>query len=221
MQIKWYGHSCFLLSGSVRVLTDPCAPTTGYELAGIEAEVVTSSHAHYDHNYFVAAAGFPAIVNTAGQHAFGAEEEGRVRITGIPTWHDAVQGRERGANLVFVIEMDGLRLVHLGDLGHLPDAQTVAAIGRPDVLFVPVGGTYTIDAEGALETVALLQPRIAVPMHFQTPALSFPLDGPEAFLTGLARAGYAIHRLGQCECTVSPDTLGAPRALLFDYARQA
>ena len=91
----------------------------------------------------------------------------------------------------------------------------------PDVLFVPVGGTYTIDAEGALETMALLRPRIAVPMHFQTPALSFPLDGPEAFLTGLARAGYAIHRLGQCECTVSPDTLGAPRALLFDYARQA
>ena len=97
----------------------------------------------------------------------------------------------------------------------------MAAIGRPDVLFVPVGGTYTIDAEGALETVALLQPRIAVPMHFQTPALTLSLDGPEAFLTGLARAGYAIHRLGQCECTVSPDTLGAPRALLFDYARQA
>lgn len=227
MQIKWYGHSCFLLSGSgVRVLTDPCAPTTGYRLSDIGADVVTSSHAHYDHNYFVAVRGFPAIVNTAGGHAFGEEGAGRVRITGIPTWHDASHGSERGENLVFVIEMDGLRIVHLGDIGHVPEAETAEAIGRPDVLFLPVGGTYTIDAAGALETVSLLRPGLVVPMHYRTPALAFPLDGPEAFLAGLSgiagpagHTGYTIHRLGQSECSVSPDTLGTPRALLFEYER--
>lgn len=220
MQIKWYGHSCFLLTGNdgLSVLTDPCEPRTGYQIAGIETDFITSSHAHSDHNYFAAAKGSPIVVNTAGEHTFMSPYGGDgVRITGIPTWHDGACGAERGVNLVFVIEMDGLRAVHLGDLGHLPDAQTVAAIGRADLLFLPIGGVFTIDAAAAHEVLALLRPHLVIPMHYSTPALAFHLDGPEAFLSGLS--GYTIHRLRQSECSVHPQTLGTPRALVFDYVK--
>ena len=214
MQMQWYGHSCFLLTSGegVRILTDPCAPTTGYRLRDIETDAVTSSHAHYDHNYFVAAAGSPAIINTPGAHAIHG-----VTVTGIPTFHDNAGGSERGSNTVYVIRMDGLRIVHLGDLGHLPDAAACAAIGTPDVLLIPVGGTYTLDAGGACETVGLLKPRIVVPMHYQTSALAFPLDPVEPFLTGLS--GWTIHRLQQSECTITRETLGTPRVLVFNYQK--
>ena len=214
MKMQWYGHSCFLLTSSdgVRILTDPCAPTTGYRLENIEADDVTSSHAHYDHNFFAAAAGSPEAISTPGEHTVRG-----VTITGIPTFHDDAGGKERGPNIVYAIEMDGLRIVHLGDLGHQPDAAACAAIGAPDVLLVPVGGTYTLDAAGACAVVALLKPRIVIPMHYQTAALTFSLDPVEPFLTGLS--GRTIHRLQQSECTITRETLGTPRVLVFNYQK--
>ena len=214
MRIKWYGHSCFLLStdGGTRVLTDPCAPETGYRLADIEADVVTCSHGHYDHNYVAAVRGAPQVVDTAGGHVLGA---GGGSITGVPTWHDGDGGAKRGANLVFILEVDGLRVVHLGDLGHVPDAAQAAAIGRPDVLFLPVGGTYTIDAAGAAQTAALLRPRRIVPMHYRTERLTFPLDGPEPFLAALAARGVPVRRLEGNECELAAPVPEGPEALLF------
>ena len=150
MKLRWYGHSCFLLTGAdgVRILTDPCDPPTGYKLHDIEADAVTVSHAHHDHNYLAAAAGQPAVIDSAGTFDVRG-----CRVTGVPTWHDPERGKKRGPNLVFVFEIDGLRVAHLGDLGDVPDAATVDAIGRVDVLLCPIGGYYTIDADEARKTV--------------------------------------------------------------------
>lgn len=213
MQIKRYGHACFLLTfDGAAVLTDPCDPSTGYVLHGIAADAVTASHAHHDHNYFEAAAGDPRRIETAGTHLI---KGGALRITGLPTYHDAVQGAKRGGNLVFVIEGDGLRAVHAGDLGHMPSEKTLNAIGTPDVLFVPVGGVYTIDAAEALRLVSRLRPRTVVPMHYQTPVLTFRLEPPDAFLQGVCALGYTIRRVTGDTCPLQAGGADAPTALLF------
>ncbi len=211
MKIRWYGHSSFLFTtaAGTRLLVDPCAPETGYRLADIPADAVLCSHGHSDHNYRAAARGTPPVVDGAGVHAFGA-----ARVTAVPTWHDDAGGAKRGHNLVFVIEADGLRAVHLGDLGHVPDAAQAAAIGRPDVLCIPVGGTFTIDAAGAARTVELLHPRLIVPMHYRTARLTFPLDGPEPFLAALTARGVPVRRLASCEFEPAVPVPEGPEALL-------
>ena len=153
MNLKWLGHSCFLLTSEsgVRILMDPCAPKTGYTIAPVEADAVTASHDHYDHNYFDAALGDPVRITEPGVH----EVKG-VRITGIPTWHDKERGAKRGRNIMFLVEMDGIRLLHAGDLGHLPDEAAVRAVGQVDVLRAPIGGVYTIDGTEAKELARLL-----------------------------------------------------------------
>ena len=114
MILKWLGHSCFLLTSEagVRILMDPCAPSTGYTVGPVAVDAVTASHDHYDHNYFEAALGNPVRITEPGVH----EVKG-VRVTGIPTWHDKECGAKRGCNIMFLVEMDGLRLLHAGDLG--------------------------------------------------------------------------------------------------------
>ena len=163
MTIKWLGHSCFLFTDAngIRMLTDPCDPATGYDIGTVKADAVTSSHAHHDHNYFAAAKN-ARVINEPGEHTVKG-----VKIIGFPTWHDDERGALRGQNIMYLFEMDGLRVMHAGDIGHLPDAATVKAIGRVDVLLTPVGGVYTIDAVQAKELIDALKPRIAVPMHYR------------------------------------------------------
>ena len=214
MKLRWYGHACFLLTGAdgVRILTDPCDPQTGYKLHNVEADVVTVSHVHHDHNYLAAVAGQPTVIDSAG--AFDVRG---CRIIGVPTWHDHEQGKKRGANLVFVFEIDGLRIAHLGDLGDVPDAAAAGAIGRVDVLLCPIGGYYTIDADEARRTANLLGPRVFIPMHYKTPALRLDIDGIEALLA--ENENWKVHRLNSDTCTLTRDTLGAKRLLLLDYKR--
>jgi L-ascorbate metabolism protein UlaG (beta-lactamase superfamily) len=161
VRIKWLGHACFLIetADGTRIVTDPFNEEVGYPLPAVEAEIVTVSHQHFDHNAVAVVRGRPHV----------------------STFHDAEQGAKRGANVVFVIEADGLRICHLGDLGHLLNEEQLRRIGRVDVLLVPVGGTFTIDAGQAAETVAALRPRIAVPMHYKTDYINFPITGLEDF----------------------------------------
>ena len=214
MLVKWYGHSCFLFTGEngVRVLTDPCDTSTGYTLHDIEADVVTSSHDHHDHNYFEAAKGSPVIVNQTGETVAAG-----IRFYGVPTWHDNAGGKERGRNLIFLFELDGLRIAHLGDLGHIPDEDTLKLLEGTDIMLVPIGGVYTIDHKDALKIRSLVKPRVMIPMHYATPNLTFALNSLQQLIDD-ADCGK-IHRVRENEVTFTKDSLGNNRIVVMEYER--
>jgi L-ascorbate metabolism protein UlaG (beta-lactamase superfamily) len=212
VKIKWYGHACFLMTSSAgtRVLTDPFDETVGYPVPSVEADYVTVSHDHFDHNAVRIVKGQPKVAKGPGTHRLGD-----IEAKGVGTFHDDVRGAKRGLNTVFVFDIDGIRVCHLGDLGHVPGPEQVSEIGGVDVLLVPVGGTYTIDAGGAASVTGLLAPRIVIPMHFKTPALSFPLDPVDSFLQ---RMGGGT-RTGAATLEVSKEDLGGPRRIcVLEYA---
>lgn len=165
MIIEWKGHSSFLLTSvsGVRLLTDPFdGQMVGYSLPQVEAEVVTISHQHGDHNAAHLLPVKPVTIEGVGEH-----EAAGIIIKGVATDHDSERGVKRGANTVFTIKIDELAICHLGDLGHLLTAEQIAAIGPVDALFIPVGGYYTIDAQQAYKVVEQLQPALVFPMHYK------------------------------------------------------
>ncbi|MDK2881423.1 MAG: hypothetical protein PWQ99_1198 [Clostridia bacterium] len=177
MIVRWLGHACFYCEGEgVRFLTDPFDPRVGYPLPDVEADVVTVSHDHYDHNAVSVLKGHPEVLKSPGVHRVCGLE-----VEGFSVFHDEAGGALRGKNIIFAWKMDGLRLCHLGDLGHLLEEDAVQRIGKVDVLMVPVGGVYTIDAAGALKVVEQLKPRLILPMHYRTPHLTFDLGPLEDF----------------------------------------
>lgn len=181
MKIFWLGHSCFLLKGSngISLLTDPFDEDVGYRLPRVRADIVTVSHDHHDHNNVGIIKGNPEVVRGPGRHYVMGIEFG-----GFNTYHDREKGRLRGSNTVFRFELDGVVICHLGDLGHILAEKQASDIGPIDLLLVPVGGMYTLEAAKAWSVVEQLQPRIVIPMHYSTPALSFELEGIEEFLKG-------------------------------------
>ena len=215
MQLTWYGHSCFLLTDNAgtRILTDPCDPSVGYTLSCVACDIVTVSHGHHDHNYVEAAAGSPAVIDTEGAHTVNG-----VPVTGYASWHDEAQGSKRGGNLMFLMELDGVRVLHLGDLGHMLSKETIAAFGRVDVLLCPVGGNYTIDAPEAKRIATAIDPAIFIPMHYATPVSTIRIAGlaPMLQLVGKERT---VHRLNGSACTITADALNEKRILILDYQR--
>ncbi len=186
MKITYLGHAAFLLeTGGTRILIDPYDEKVGYPVPRLEASVVLVSHEHGDHNNLAMAAGHPRVIRglTGGKwHSVKETVDGAV-VSSVPTYHDPAQGKERGLNTVFIVEAEGLRVVHLGDLGHPLDDATAEAIGRPDVLMVPVGGHYTIDAAQAHGVVARLRPGVVIPMHYKTEVnAGWPIGTVDAFL---------------------------------------
>ncbi len=181
MKVKWFGQASFLMESEkgIRIVTDPFASSLGYKAPSIEADVVTVSHEHYDHNATEEVAGNPEIVRGTGER----EIKGII-IRGVSTFHDKARGRERGTNTVFSFKIDGVKIVHLGDLGHILTQEEIKAIGEVDILLIPVGGTFTIDAQEANEVVKQLKPKITIPMHYKTPAIDLPIEGVEGFLSG-------------------------------------
>lgn len=185
MKLKWYGHSCFGLTfaNGTTVITDPFDDTTGYPLCTARADAVTSSHDHFDHNHFQSISGNPVMVSTVGSHEIGG-----VKITGTASFHDPEGGKLRGSNVIFSIEGDGLRIVHLGDLGHMPNEEQLAAMANADLMLIPIGGTFTITTPQAVELIAQAKPRTAVAMHFHNDHCQFPITDEKEFvaLTGAA-----------------------------------
>ena len=178
IDITWRGHSCFSIKGKgATLITDPYDDSIGYTLGSPKANIVTSSHAHPGHGFISGVSGEPKAIHGPGEY-----EVSRVFITGIATFHDAEEGRERGKNTVYLIEMEDIRLCHLGDLGHPLSSGQVEEIGAVDVLMVPVGGFSTIDAAAAAEVVRQLQPGIVIPMHYKTTALRMELEPLDRFL---------------------------------------
>jgi L-ascorbate metabolism protein UlaG (beta-lactamase superfamily) len=177
MRIWWRGHASFLVEiRGKKLVTDPFNAELGYQIKPVSADFVTVSHEHWDHNAVETVEGNPRIV----RGNVTVESEG-ITIKGIASWHDKSEGRERGNNTIYKISAEGLDLVHLGDLGQVLSLQQIEEIGNVDILLLPVGGNFTIDAGDAFKIVTLLQPRIVIPMHFFTPHLSFTLAPVEEF----------------------------------------
>lgn len=166
MELTWLGHSCFRLRGKdATLLTDPPAPSTGYAPGRVTADIITISHHHPGHDYVKIVAGDPKVVDGPGEY-----EVQQILITGVQTFHDQERGALLGRNTAYLITMDDVRFCHLGDLGAPLDDRAQEALNGADVLFVPVGGGNSLDAERAAEVIAQLEPRIVVPMHYATPA---------------------------------------------------
>jgi L-ascorbate metabolism protein UlaG (beta-lactamase superfamily) len=186
MIVSWLGHSCFLLKGKdgISLLLDPFhEDEVGYSLPPVRADIVLISHDHLDHNNALAAGSDAEVIFAPGKHNYQG-----VDILGIESYHDSEEGRQRGTNTIFCFALDGIKVCHLGDLGHALSPDQVKAIGAVDLLFLPIGGRYTIDAASANEVMRQLFPAVVVPMHYQTRALSFDLDPVEGFLEGKSQA---------------------------------
>ena len=182
MLIKHIGHAEFLIEteSGVRIVTDPYDAGCGYPLRKVTADVVLISHHHHDHDAVENLKGEPRVIDTAGENT----PESGVRITALRGFHDDAGGSRRGETLLFLIETEGLRIVHLGDLGCALDAEQAKILKAPDILMIPVGGFFTIDAAQAKETAALLGARIILPMHYKTEYNSeWPITDAEAFLS--------------------------------------
>ena len=182
MLIKHIGHAEFLIEteSGVRIVTDPYDAGCGYPLRKVTADVALISHHHHDHDAVENLKGEPRVIDTAGENT----PESGVRITALRGFHDDAGGSRRGETLLFLIETEGLRIVHLGDLSCALDAEQAKILKAPDILMIPVGGFFTIDAAQAKETAALLGARIILPMHYKTEYNSeWPITDAEAFLS--------------------------------------
>jgi L-ascorbate metabolism protein UlaG (beta-lactamase superfamily) len=180
MIVKWLGHSCFLLESTegLSILLDPFnEEDVGYSLPAMQCDIVIISHDHMDHNNVEAAGSDPDVIFGPGYYISKGME-----ITGIESYHDGKKGKLRGENTIFCFHLDGIRVCHLGDLGHVLSRSQVSEIGPVDLLFIPVGGRFTLDAAGANKVMKQLHPAVTVPMHYRTAALNFELDLIDDFL---------------------------------------
>lgn len=185
--MRWLGHAAFYVvsPSGVRVLTDPFAASVPYPPISVECDAVTVSHEHSDHNGVQVAKGSPKVIRGLRNKGVAHLKEtiGDVTFRTVASFHDAEEGSKRGANAIFVMDFGGLKVVHLGDLGHELKRETVEEIGRCHVLLVPVGGYYTMDGKTAAKVVRSLAPRVTIPMHFRTRYIAeWPISGPEEFL---------------------------------------
>lgn len=179
MVIQWLGQACFKIqSGELVIVIDPFGKEIGLTPPRFRADIVLVSHAHFDHSNSASLAGDPFVITEPGEF----EIKG-VYIRGLKTFHDAAEGRERGLNTAYSIELEGLKILHLGDFGEkeMRD-ETVEEAGDIDILLIPVGGVYTIDGEEAARAVNQIEPRFVIPMHYKIPGLSVKLEGADAFL---------------------------------------
>jgi L-ascorbate metabolism protein UlaG (beta-lactamase superfamily) len=202
MRVKWLGHACFLITtkGGLRLITDPYAVGGGINYSPIRetADVVVVSHGHDDHSNVSAVQGKPEVIRGSGKKTAKS-----IQFKGVATSHDASQGQQRGTNTVFCFTMDDIKLCHLGDLGHVLSPEQVSEIGAVDILFVPVGGLFTIDASAASQVCDQLKPKVVIPMHFKTPKCAYPIAGVEDFLKDKKN----VRRVGDSEVDLERERL--------------
>jgi len=179
MVITWYGQSCFKIqSGETVVFTDPFDKSIGLTPPRGLAHIITVSHRHFDHANIESLSGEPLVIDGPGEY----ETKG-VSVKGVFSFHDNKEGKERGENTIFIIEVEGIKICHLGDLGQkkLTDEQ-LEQIDEADILMIPVGGDATIDGEEAAEIINQIEPRIVIPMHYKIPGLELKFAGVDDFL---------------------------------------
>lgn len=212
MRLTYYGHASFLVEthDGTRVILDPYTPGC-YDGAVTHApitdpaDVVIATHTHPDHCGVDAIAGGPQVFIQPK-----SETVGGVKITGVDVLHDDSDGSERGTNTIVALDDGDVRLVHLGDLGHPLEPATVDAIGKVDVLLIPVGGYFTIDHAVAAGVVEALNPRLVIPMHYKTDKVGFPIAGVDPFLAGQGR----VDRKQSSTLEVTADTMPKERTVV-------
>ena len=201
MWLRWHGHSCFELRDGATVITDPHdGKSIGIPAPKLRGDVNLVSHDHVDHNCVRQVKGSDLTVI---KDPIMTVERG-VRIQGIESFHDTAQGAKRGRNIVFKIEMEGMTFCHLGDLGHMLDESQLSEVGTPDVLFMPVGDTFTVDVRTAIDLAKKIAPKVIVPMHYRVGGLSLSIRPVDDFLKGFQ--GVEIVRVGN-EIEFAPDDL--------------
>lgn len=173
MNITWYGHSCFKIQGKdVTLITDPFGKETGLKPPSTSADIVTISHEHYDHNNRAAIKGEPFVIDGPGEY-----EVKKVVMRGVESAHGEEKGEEKTTNTIFLIIMEDIRICHLGDLGEKAlSAEQLGAIGEVDILFIPIGGAYTINAKEAEAIISQIEPRVIIPMHYKVPGVKGGLE---------------------------------------------
>jgi len=184
MKITWHGQSCFKLlvksnnGDKITILVDPFDKETGLTPPRGSADIVLITHDHHDHNNLKIVSGTPFVINGPGEY----DVKG-VSIKGIHSYHDNSKGSENGINTIYVIEAEDMKVCHLGDLGQkeLADMQ-LDKMGEIDILMVPIGGTWTLDGEGAVKVINQIEPSVAIPMHYKIPGIDIKLDKVDDFL---------------------------------------
>ena len=181
MKIKWLGHASFLITSAagIRIITDPYQTKPGLDYGEINeaADIVTISHEHADHNHAAAVRGNPQVLR-------GTAEAKGISFRSIPVHHDSAGGTQRGKNTIFCFTVDGVKVCHLGDLGHALSDKQAAEVGEVDVLLAPVGGFFTVDAATASRIGEQLKARVIIPMHFRNSKCTFPISEVDEFLAG-------------------------------------
>jgi L-ascorbate metabolism protein UlaG (beta-lactamase superfamily) len=209
MKIRFLGHACFQLTPEhgPRIIIDPYdagfSARTGYHPVGASAEVVLVTHEHADHNAVGEVRGDPKLITES------TTVDG-MKIVVVQAFHDAEQGAKRGKDRIYVIEADGLRVCHVGDLGHVLTDEQVAAVGRVDVLMLPVGGFYTIDAAQAWQVVGELAPMLVIPMHYKVRESGLPIATVDDFI----RDRRNVERPASSELEVSVESLPKERTVV-------
>jgi L-ascorbate metabolism protein UlaG (beta-lactamase superfamily) len=210
MEITWLGHSCFRIKGKEAVVvTDPCPPSTGYSMGKVQADMVTISHAHPGHSFLDTLQEGYRVIKGPGEY-----EIKDTYITGLPTWHDAEQGKKLGKNTIYTIEIEGVTLCHLGDLGHNLTPEVTGELGNVNVLFIPVGGHSTIGGTVAADLVRNLNPGYVVPMHYKTGDEKADLEFPEKFLKELGLKDLVVQPKVIVTRTNIP---AATQVIMLDY----
>lgn len=171
MKITYHGHACFAVtSGNFTIVLDPFEGVDGFSDIRLDANMVLCSHNHHDHDY------------VAGVNIIPAENPFEIEY--IDCFHDECGGAKRGPNKITILKAEGKRIAHMGDLGHMLEAGAIEKLKGVDVLMIPVGGFFTIDAKAALELISVIEPKQIAPMHYRDGDLNFEIiDGINVFLS--------------------------------------
>ena len=190
LQIRWHGHSCWEITNDLTLVTDPHdGKSIGIPAPSVAGDIILVSHDHYDHN----------SVKTVEKEGSKVIKDGRKRnisnieIRGIDSYHDEEYGAKRGNNIIYKFEIDDIKFCHLGDLGHDLDDNVINDIGDVDILFIPIGGTFTVDDKGAWDVINKIKPKIIIPMHYKIGGLSLPIAGIDQFL---AQSKFKVYPVG-------------------------